>query len=386
MILPEAMPRLAKISGEEALELYRRSSIHDLAKRADEITQNIHPGNARTYVIERNINYTNICVTRCRFCAFSRTPKDSGGYVLDRDALFEKIRELTEIGGTQILLQGGMNPSLGPEWYEELLRSIKERFPSLHIHAFSPAELWYIHTRFGISPAELLERLMHAGLGSLPGGGAEILADRVRKRIAPAKCSAGEWAEVCRQAHAAGLCTTATMMFGHVESDEERIAHLGVIRDLQEEAMARRRKNPRGGYITAFTCWPFQPGNTLLANEAEANDSGSNPVLRMAGAYDVLKLTALARIFLANVPNLQTSWVTQGPAAAQLCLRAGCNDMGSLMMEENVVSAAGTSYRLHLEALRELIRQAGFTPVQRDFYYNPVPESRKTPMSFREDL
>ena len=249
-----------RISAEEGLELYRECGFCELGRQAGEATAQLHPGPVRTYVIERNINYTNICVCRCSFCAFSVSPKSERGYVLSDEQIDEKITALYAVGGRQIMLQGGMNPQLPLEWYQRLLRRLKERFAGLHIHAFSPPEIVFLARQSGLSVAGVLERLKEAGLDSLPGGGAEILVERVRRLIAPAKCSAAQWLEVMRQAHRLGVFSTATMMFGHVETAAERIEHLEVIRRLQDESLARRGEDGAGGFFTAFTCWPFQPG------------------------------------------------------------------------------------------------------------------------------
>ena len=351
-----------RISAEEGLGLYRECGFCELGRQAGEVTTQLHPGRVRTYVIERNINYTNICVCRCSFCAFSVSPKSDRGYVLSDEQIDDKITALWAMGGRQIMLQGGMNPQLPLEWYERMLGRLKERFTGLHIHAFSPPEIVFLAGQSDLSVRAVLERLKGAGLDSLPGGGAEILVERVRRIIAPAKCSAGEWLEVMRQAHRLGMPSTATMMFGHVETAAERIEHLEAIRRLQDESLARRRQDGVGGFFTAFTCWPFQPGNTRLGRRG----------VELSGAFAVeqLRMTALGRLYLDNVANIQASWVTQGPEVGQLSLLAGCNDMGSLMMEENVVAAAGVSFSVQLEQLRQLIRQAGFQPAQRNYYYD----------------
>jgi len=363
-----------RISKEEALELYRSCSLHELGLMADEITARMHPGKVRTYVIERNINYTNICRSRCSFCAFSVSPAGKRGYTLSYEQIQEKISALIDLGGTQILLQGGLNPNLAFWWYEELLQKIKQDFPRLHVHAFSPPEIVFLAEHFDMPVAMVLERLQQAGLHSIPGGGAEILVDRVRNLISPAKCSSEQWLEVMRQAHELGLCTTATMMYGHLESLEERLEHLERLRNLQDESLAKRQMRSSVGFFTAFTCWPFQPGHTRLGRrpiyDITSGENRRENQLMPAGAFEHLKMTALARIFLDNIANIQASWITQGGDIAQLSLLMGCNDMGSVMMEENVVSAAGTAFGLTLERLKELIQSAGFQPVQRDYYYN----------------
>ncbi|MBN1764420.1 MAG: dehypoxanthine futalosine cyclase [Sedimentisphaerales bacterium] len=367
------------ITSQMALETWQRASLTDLGLQAQNIARKMHPGHIRTYVIERNINYTNICQTRCSFCAFSVSGADERAFTLDVNQICAKIKPLLELGGTQILLQGGMNPDLPLSWYEQLLTGIKNRYPKLHIHAFSPPELVFFSRHFDRPVRTVITKLRDAGLDTIPGGGAEILVDRVRKQISPAKCSSDEWLDVMRQAHQLGICTTATMMFGHVETIEERIEHLEKLRSLQAESLRLRQKNPQAGIFTAFTCWPFQPGQSRLGRKMK-NITSQNPHIDTnesengessdAGAVEQLRMTALARIYLDNIPNIQASWVTQGPKIGQLSLLFGCNDIGSLMMEENVVSAAGTSFQLELQDLKSLIQTAGFLPVQRDYYYN----------------
>jgi len=362
------------ISPQQALELYRNNSLNDLAGRASEITDRLHDPAIRTYVIERNINYTNVCRTHCRFCAFCAATQDPNAYVLTDQQIADKIEPLVALGGTQILLQGGCHPDLPFEFYENMLTNIKTRFPRLHIHAFSPPEITFFSEKYERSIPDVIQRLRLAGLDTIPGGGAEILVDHVRKLISPAKCSTDQWLDVMRQAHRLGMYTTATMMFGHVETIPERIEHLDRLRSFQAESLNYRRKNPDAGCFTAFTCWPFQPGNTRLAQFPRydpQSDSDRQPdQLLLAGAYQQLKMNALARLYLDNIPNLQASWVTQGPKIGQLSLLAGCNDFGSLMMEENVVAAAGTTFQLQLAQLCRLISTLGFKPVQRDCYYN----------------
>ena len=364
------------ITPQQALDLYQNRSLNELGIRAARIAERLHGSTVRTYVMERNINYTNVCRTRCRFCAFSVSPRDRAAYVLTEQQIADKIEPLLALGGTQILLQGGMHPNLPFCWYEQLLQNLKHRYPNLHLHAFSPPEIFFFSRRFEMSITQVIERLRTAGLDTIPGGGAEILVDRVRRELAPAKCSTQQWLEVMRTAHQLGMCTTATMMFGHLETVAERIEHLEHLRQLQAQSLACRRKNPAAGMFTAFTCWPFQPGNTRLARFERYDPASGQPrqpdQLLLAGAYEQLKMTALARIYLENIPNIQASWVTQGPKIGQLSLLMGANDMGSLMMEENVVAAAGTTFQLQLEQLRRLIRQAGFQPRQRDCYYNYV--------------
>jgi cyclic dehypoxanthinyl futalosine synthase len=291
--------------------------------------------------VDRNINYTDICISACKFCAFYKAPEDSTGYVLSFDELREKIVETKDLGGTQVLLQGGLHPDLPLEYYEEMLRFMKGL--DIHIHGFSPPEVQHFAKLANISVLEVLQRLRKAGLDSIPGGGAEILSNRVRSEIAPRKCNADEWIEVMEKAHNLGMRTTATMMFGHIETLEERLEHLTRVRELQE----------RTGGFTAFIPWPFQPDNTALSQVTKAS------------GFAYLKMLALCRIFLDNVANIQASWVTQGPKIAQISLLFGANDFGSTMIEENVVAAAGVSFRLSEKEIKQLVQGAGFEPRQR---------------------
>lgn len=339
-----------RLSTAEALELLSSADLHTLGFLADAVRRRKHPEPVVTYVIDRNINYTDICISACKFCAFFKAPEEEGGSVLGRDELSRKIRETKELGGTQILLQGGLHPDLPFSFYEELVAFIKSH--EIHVHGFSPPEICHFANLSGLSTREVLEKLMAAGLDSMPGGGAEILSERVRSEIAPRKCGAGEWIEVMRQAHELGMRTTATMMFGHVESVEERLEHLERLRALQDET---------GGF-TAFIPWPFQPDNTVLAG------------VEKASAFEYLKMLAISRIYLDNFDNVQASWVTQGPKIAQLALFFGANDFGSTMIEENVVAAAGVHFRLSEEEIRRLVTGAGFTPRQRLMDYTLVPE------------
>jgi len=342
-----------RLAPDEGLRLLESSDLAALGEAADAVAQRLHPGPYRTYNIDRNINYTNVCVGACQFCAFSRKASDPEAYVLPREELFRKIEETLALGGDQILLQGGMHPDLDLAWCESLLRDIKQRFPTINIHGFSPPEIHHLSQRSAVPVARALERLRAAGLGSLPGGGAEILVDRVRQRVSPCKVGADGWLEVCRQWHRLGGRGSATMMFGHVETLAERIEHLDRLRQLQDET---------GGF-TAFICWPFQPGHTALAH------------LRKVGAAEYLKTLAVSRLYLDNFPNLQASWVTQGLKIGQLALRFGANDMGSLMIEENVVAAAGTRFHTTHEELRQAIFDAGFLPRRRDVFYREVAAS-----------
>jgi cyclic dehypoxanthinyl futalosine synthase len=312
-----------------------------------------------TYIVDRNINYTNVCDVYCKFCAFYRTEKDADHYVLSREQLDAKLDELTAIGGIQILLQGGHHPGLGIDFYLEMLAHIREKYPHINVHGFSPPEFNHFAAVFGMPLAEVIAKFKDAGLGSIPGGGGEILVDRVRNRISPLKCNSNQWLEVMRIAHELGMNSSATMMFGHVETLDDRLEHLERLRTQQDET---------GGF-TAFICWTFQPDHTKLRAE---------PV----GSAEYLRMQALSRIFLDNFENLQSSWVTQGPKIGQIALRYGANDFGSVMMEENVVSQAGTTFRLCKEEIEELIRTAGFEPRRRNNWYELIdrrPASRLTP-------
>ncbi len=341
-----------RISAAEAMDLYRLP-LPELGWLADQRRQQKKTadyggrGNEIvTYIIDRNINYTNVCNVYCKFCAFYRTEKDADHYVLTHEQIDQKIEELRAIGGVQILMQGGHHPKLGLDHYLELLHHIREKFPHINIHAFSPPEFNHFSHVFQMPLREVIAKFKEAGLGSIPGGGGEILVDRVRNRIAPLKCNSNQWLEVMAIAHELGLNTSATMMFGHVETVGERIEHLQRLRDQQDAT---------GGF-TAFICWTFQPENTLLKAE---------PV----GSAEYLRMQALSRIFLDNFDNVQSSWVTQGPKIGQIALKYGANDFGSVMMEENVVSKAGTSFRLAVEDIRRLVTEAGYEPRARDNWY-----------------
>lgn len=341
-----------RITPEEGLALLESSNLLALGQAADAITRRLHPEPFRTYNIDRNINYTNACTAVCDFCAFYRPPNHPDVYVLPQDVLHEKIRETIALGGEQILLQGGLHPKLPLEWYEEMLRGIKAEFPDFNVHGFSPPEIHHFTKISKLPLKTVLERLQAAGLGSLPGGGGEILVDRVRKEITRGKVLTDDWLNVHRVWHELGGRSTATMMFGHVETLAERIEHLERLRQLQDET---------GGF-TAFICWTFQPENTEMAH------------IEPAGAFEYLKTQAVSRIYLDNFPNIQSSWVTQGEKIGQIALSFGANDMGSLMIEENVVSQAGTVHHLTLEAIRRCITNAGYIPRQRNVHYQYIDE------------
>ena len=344
-----------RITPEEALELYRLP-LEELGALADHRRQIARAGafdgrgnEIVTYIVDRNINYTNVCNVYCKFCAFYRTDKDADSYVITLEEMDAKLDELTEAGGVQVLLQGGHHPSLTIDWYLDLLSHMRGKYPHINIHGFSPPEFNHFSQVFGMPLEEVLRRFKEAGLGSIPGGGGEILVDRVRDRVAPLKCNSDQWLKVMEIAHGMGLNSSATMMFGHVETVEERIEHLGRLRRQQDET---------GGF-TAFICWTFQAENTKLRAE---------PV----GSAEYLRMQALSRIFLDNFPNVQSSWVTQGPKIGQVALRYGANDFGSVMMEENVVSKAGANFRLQAQEIETLIREVGYEPHRRNNWYQMV--------------
>ena len=337
-----------RVSVEEGVALFGEDNLPRLGSAAHEIRKRHHPEPVVTYVVDRNINYTNMCVSGCLFCAFHRQATDPDAYVLSRDELFRKIDELVSVGGTQILMQGGLHPELRLDYYCDMLRAIKARY-DIHIHTFSPPEIVHFARLEGISVADVIRGLHDAGLDTIPGGGAEILVQSVRDRVSPRKCTAEEWISVMRDAHNVGMRTTATMMFGHVETYADRIEHLRKVRELQDET---------GGF-TAFIPWTFQPGNTRLP-------------LRTVGGHEYLKTLAICRIFLDNFSNIQASWVTQGAKVGQVALYFGANDLGSTMLEENVVRSAGVQFRMSIEDMRRLINESGFESVQRNCYYEPV--------------
>ena len=341
-----------RLTPAEGLQILESHDLVAIGEAADAVSKRLHPEPFRTFNIDRNINYTNVCSAVCDFCAFFRRPKSPEGYVLDKETIYKKIEETVALGGDQILMQGGMNPDLPLEWYEDLLRSLKKRFPQVNLHCFSPPEIHALHKLTKLPVRTVLERLKAAGLGSLPGGGGEILVDRVRKEMTRGKCMSDEWLNVCREWHRLGGKGSATMMFGHIETLPERIEHLERLRQLQDET---------GGF-TAYICWSFQPDNTDMAHIA--------PV----GAFEYLKMQAVSRLYLDNIPNIQSSWVTQGEKIGGLALHFGANDMGSLMIEENVVAEAGTVHHLTLETIKRLIREAGYIPRQRNVYYEYIDE------------
>ena len=350
-----------RLAAAEALALYDGLPTHRLGQLADAARAARHPDGVVTYIIDRNVNYTNVCVARCNFCAFYREVGAGDGYVLGFDEIFAKIDETIAVGGVQLLLQGGHNPDLPLAWYEDLFRAVKARYPDFKLHALSPPEVIHLSRLSQLPPRAVIERLAAAGLDSMPGGGAEILVDRVRKRLhCYGKATAAEWIDVMRHAHEAGLRTTATMMYGTVERLDERIEHLLRLRELQDET---------GGF-TAFITWSFQPSNTELGGAG-------------ATGVEYLRTLALARLVLDNFDNLQASWVTQGGKVGQLSLACGANDMGSVMIEENVVRAAGAAWCMDEVEIVRNIEDAGFVPKRRDMQYrvlgDPVFRQRQVP-------
>ncbi|MEM9252415.1 MAG: radical SAM protein [Planctomycetota bacterium] len=418
-----------RLSREDAVRLYREASLHDLGRWADAVCRRIHGDNVRTFIKDRNVNYTNVCSARCTFCAFRRDDGDDDAYVLDMPVLRSKLQELVDVGGFQVLLQGGMHPGLPLSWYEDMLRELKAEFPQVHLHAFSPPEFVEFVACLDIDgfptpgvgrAAELsdetfrakldviMQRLVAAGLDSIPGGGGEIFAEHVRRRIGIGKATADQWLEVMAAGHRAGLLTSATMMFGHIEGVADRVDHMLRVRDWQDRAI---NEGWPGKYLS-FISWPFQRENTPLGRvrdwdpDAAAGegdqpgepfpgdaladgvyaglvDGDSKPDcdrfapragkrVRLAGASEYLRTQAISRLFLDNIHSIGASWVTMGPRIGQVALAFGANDMGSIMMEENVVSAAGTTYCLDEPVLCHLIRDAGFTPAVRDNAYRIV--------------
>ena len=335
-----------RVTTDEALALCRGLSLPEIGALADAVRQRKHPGRVVTYIVDRNINYTNVCSVHCAFCAFMRREDDGDAYVLTAEQVGEKIQELVDIGGVQVLLQGGHHPKLGIDYYLNLLQYIHRNYPQVNVHGFSPPEFYHFAEVFGLSVEEVLRRFKEAGLGSVPGGGAEILVDRVRQRVSPRKCTSQQWLDVMETAHRLGLNSSATMMFGHVETVEDRIEHLRRLRELQDRT--------RG--FTAFICWTFQAEHTRLRAAT-------------VGAHEYLRTQALARIFLDNFDNVQSSWVTQGSHIGQVALQFGANDFGGVMMEENVVRLAGAAFRIDEVTMQRLIRELGCEPHRRNNWY-----------------
>jgi cyclic dehypoxanthinyl futalosine synthase len=338
-----------QIDRAEALRLLTEGDLLSVGKLANSVRTKLHPENVVTFVVDRNVNYTNVCATKCKFCAFYRDQGAVDAYLLAAEEIYRKIAELVAVGGTQLLMQGGLNPDLGIEWFEHLFREIKKRFPQVQNHSLSPAEITHIARMSQLGIPEVVRRLHAAGLDSIPGGGAEILVDRVRQEISPDKIGWEGWATVMREAFRQGMSTTATMMFGSRERPEDIVEHLFRVRSLQAE----------GGTFTAFIPWTYQPGNTELGGTT-------------ASGVEYLKVLALARIVIRNIQNLQASWVTQGARMAQVALFFGANDLGGTMLEENVVAAAGCTFRMNREEMVDLIKGAGFGAAQRTTLYRIV--------------
>lgn len=360
-----------RLTKEKALSLYMESGLLDIGEAADSARKALHPEGLVTFVVDRNINYTNVCINRCTFCAFYRDSSSKDAYLLGNEEIFRKIDETVALGGTQILIQGGLNPALDIGYYTGLLRAVKDRY-DINIHGFSPPEIHYLADRHNLTIRETIKILKDAGLDSIPGGGAEILTDRIRAVLSPRKIKTQQWLNVMGEAHRIGMRTTATMMFGSIEEPEDIIEHLDSIRSLQD----------RTGGFTAFIPWSFQPGNTELSRKSQAASCKSknlelgtwNLKLHPATAVDYLRVLAIARLYLDNIKNIQASWVTQGLKLAQVALRFGANDFGSTMIEENVVASAGVSYRVTKDDIIRAIKSGGFRPAQRDTYYNIVKE------------
>jgi cyclic dehypoxanthinyl futalosine synthase len=343
------------LTPEEGLELYRNAPTSGLMQVAFEIRKKLVPGNAVTWMIDRNVNITNVCISQCKFCNFCRVSKDDDAYITTIDEYKTKIDEMLALGGDQLLLQGGMHPNLGLDFYVDLFRNLKQLYPSVKLHALGPPEIHYLAKKEGTTYHDTITALMNAGLDSLPGAGAEILSDRVRNIVSPAKATTTEWLNVMREAHILNLPTSATMMFGHIETDVERIAHLLHFRQVQSE-------KPKGSHgFIAFIPWPFQDENTVLKNKMGVTNSIT--------PEDYIRLIAISRILLPNIPNIQSSWLTVGKQTAQITLHGGANDFGSIMIEEHVVSAAGANHAFDILGIQQAIREAGFIPKRRNQKY-----------------
>jgi len=343
--LVNKVSKAKRLDANEGLAMFKHADLLTLGELANGVRKRLHPERLVTFIVDRNINYTNICVNKCKFCAFYREAESPDAYILSKEEIFTKIEETLAQGGTQILMQGGVHPDLGIDYFEDLFRSIKANY-TIQIHSLSPSEISYVAKKAGLSIKNAISRLKAAGLDSIPGGGAEILVDRVRKKVSPNKIRWRQWADVMKAAHKFGMPTTATMMFGSVETDREIMEHLLRLRDIQDET---------GGF-TAFIPWTYQPGNTELGG-------------RSATAVEYLKVLALSRIMLDNFDNVQASWVTQGAKIAQVALEFGANDFGSTMIEENVVAAAGITFRMTKQEIVNIIKDAGYASAQRDTRY-----------------
>ncbi|MBU6410479.1 MAG: dehypoxanthine futalosine cyclase [Verrucomicrobia bacterium] len=354
-----------RISPDEAVRIYHLplEELGALADRRRRLAKandfNGRGNDIVTYIVDRNVNYTNVCNVYCKFCAFYRVEKDDDAYVISLDEMDKKIAETLALGGTQILMQGGHHPKLSKQWYLDLLSHLKHRWPRVNIHGFSPSEFVHFRDVFNEPLEKIIADFKAAGLGSIPGGGGEILVDRVRKRISPLKAMSDDWLEVMDVAHRLGLHSTATMMFGHVETIQDRVEHLERLRAQQDKSLNHKAANPSAGHFTAFICWTFQAEHTKLK---------APPV----GANQYLRTQALGRIYLDNFTNVQSSWVTQGPDIGQIALKFGANDLGSIMIEENVVSQAGATFRMTVADMQRLIQDLGYQPRQRDNWYQLV--------------
>ncbi len=350
------------LSIEEGIFVYNNSPLSELILIANEIKKKKHPTKEVGWIIDRNVNITNICISGCKFCNFYKGKSSAEAYITTISEYVEKIEEMYKLGGKQLLLQGGMHPDLGISFYENLFRELKSNFPELKLHALGPPEIVHLSKLDQCDYREVLNRLLKSGLNSLPGAGSEILSDRVRRIISPKKCTSKEWLDVMREAHKLGITTSATMMFGHIETLEERMEHLVLLRDVQSE-----KDNDSKGFIS-FIPWPFQSKDTSLIKNTEINEVSSDEYIRMI---------AISRIMLPNIENIQASWLTVGKNCGQLCLHAGANDFGSIMIEENVVSSAGANHKMDAEGIQKAIIEAGFNPIQRNQEYNEISKKHK---------
>src|SRR5437764_12441424 len=369
-----------RLTADECRQLLDSRDLARIGVAADAVRQEKNDPQVVTYIIDRNINYTNICNVVCTFCAFYRRPGKPDTYVHSIEEICKRIDETIALGGTGVLMQGGLHPDFDIEWYEDLLRTLHAKYPKFQLHCFSPPEIHNIHLISGLDYETIMQRLKDAGLNSLPGGGGEILDDEVRKRVST-KCNTKEWLDVMRAVHKVGLISTATMMFGIGDRVEHRVRHLQRIRDVQDESLAAKTNDPAHGEFTAFIPWTFQRENTALGRKIKEEPTG----------IDYLKMLSVARLFMDNIDNIQSSWLTQGLRLGQVGLRFGANDMGSIMIEENVVSAAGEHNRASEETLRYLIKEAGFTAQQRDILYRYVskdelPKNHLTAQSTKREL
>lgn len=364
-----------RLTAEDCTTLLESYDIARIGAAADEIRRRKNPGDVVTYIIDRNINYTNVCNVVCTFCAFYRRPGKPDTYVHSMEEIEKRIDETIERGGTGVLMQGGLHPDFDIEWYEDLLRTLHGKYPTFQLHCFSPPEIHNISLISGLDYKTIMKRLKDAGLNSMPGGGGEILDDEVRKRVST-KCSTQEWLDVMRAAHEVGLITTATMMFGIGDKLEHRVRHLERVRQVQDEALARRAATGEGGEFTAFIPWTFQRENTALGRKITEEPTG----------IDYIKMLSVSRLFLDNIQHIQASWLTQGIRLGQVALRFGADDMGSIMIEENVVSAAGAHNEANERDLRYQISEAGFRPQQRDILYNYVNRDGTEDLDKRQSM